>query len=143
MSYTPKDMLDYVMSHEMEASFLTSLSLHKENFSIGEIADKVFESKDGVCRFKSKAFGIDVEITDDDVLTAVANGLYVSAFVSRKDNDFRVHFLVHKYPSSMKANFEDEITDEVVRYMIFNTIIVLRLDNKEKIRKYISANGQQ
>lgn len=136
MEYTPVDMLKYVLEHDMEASFLTAVSMHVGGYSIGEIGDKEFEEKNGRYYFKSKAYDINVELTDDDVITAVHNGLYVSAFISRKNNDFQVHFMVHGYPVSMKPEFEDTITAESVQYMILKTIIALRLDNKEKIRKY-------
>lgn len=136
MEYTPVDMLKYVLDHDLEASFLTAVSMHVGGYSIGEITDKVFEEKDGKFLFKSKAYGIDIELNDEDVYTAFRNGLYVSAFISRKDSEYQVHFLVHRYPISMKGDFEEAITAEVVQYMILKTIVALRLDNKEKIRKY-------
>lgn len=134
--YTPYDMLNYVIEHKMEASFFTALSMHVGNYSIGEIADKEFEEKNGKYYFCSKSFKIRVEVTDEDVITAFLNKLYVSAFISRQDETYQVHFLVHRYPESMKSQFDDKITDEVVQYMILKTIVALRLDTKEKIRKY-------
>lgn len=136
MEYTPVDMLKYVLDHDMEASFLTAVSMHVGGYSIGEIADKEFVEKDGSLRFKSKSYDINVELTDDDVITAYRNGLYISAFISRKEDNYQVHFLVHRYPVSMKIEYDETITAEVVQYMILKTIIALRLDNREKIRKY-------
>jgi len=140
MAYTPNDILEYVMSHELDSSFLVSMAMHKGNYSIGEIADKEFEvnRESGQVRFKSAGYQINVLVNDEDVMTAVMNGLYVSAFISRKEEAYNLHFLVHHYPLSMKPQFEEEITKEVVRYMILNTIIALRLDTKEKIRQYCS-----
>lgn len=136
MSYTPIDILDYVMDHNMEASFLKALSMCKENFTIGELAVKEFKEEEGGVRFISPDYKINVPLTDDDVITAYKNGLYVSAFISRHKEAYRVHFLCHPYPVNMKPQFEDEITKEVIKYMILQTIITLKLDNKEKIRKY-------
>ena len=138
MEYTPADILDYVTGRGYEAAFLNALSLHKGGYSIAEIADGRFEKTGENISFKSEAYGIDVPVTDDDVLTAVLNELYVSAFISRKDEAYAVHFLVHRYPVSMKPQFEESILSEVLKYMMLKTIIALRLDNKEKIRKYIS-----
>lgn len=136
MSYTPLDMLNYVIDHELEASFLTAVSLHVDNYSIAEIADKRFEEKNGTYRFYSDSYSINIELKDEDVITAFLNGLYISAFISRKDDLYQVHFLVHSYPISMKSQFEEPITKEVINYLILKTIVALRLDTKEKIRKY-------
>ena len=76
-------------------------------------------------------------MTDDEIVTAVLNGLYVSAFLSRKDDNYRVHFLVSGYPAEMKARFEEEITKEVVRYMIMSVIMACRLDREKKLKIYI------
>ncbi len=134
--YTPYDMLEYVYSHEYKDSFLMSVAKNKSGYSIGEIVDKSFEKKEDGVHFASKGYSIDVLVEDDDVLTAVMNGLYVSAFISRNGDTYRVHFLVHKYPEAMKPDYEEEILEDVIRFMILNTIVALRLDNKEKIRKY-------
>ena len=74
---------------------------------------------------------------DDEILTAAINGLYISAFISRKDDKYNVHFLVHQYPESMKAQFEEAIMNEVINYMISTTILALRLDCPEKVNQYI------
>ena len=44
---------------------------------------------------------------------------------------------MHQYPESMKARFEEEITKDVIDYIIYGTIIALRLDTPEKIREYL------
>lgn len=138
MGCTPNDILEYVYNHELVESFLTSMMKHVGNYTIAEIADKNFILDNGSYRFESKGFNINVPVNDDDITTAIINKLYISAFLSRKDDSYGVHFLVHKYPESMKPKFEEEITKEVVRYMILHTIVALRLDTKEKIRKYCS-----
>lgn len=136
--YTPAQIVDYIFEENKEADFLATMQLHKGDFSIGEIADKKFIIKDGRCRFFSKMYSINTEIEDEDIATAAHNQLYISAFVSRKQDTYNVHFLVHQYPERMKEQFENEITMEVVRYMIMSTVIALRLDTKEKVLKYIA-----
>lgn len=136
MDYTPEDILNYVMNHELEVSFLKALSMCKENYTIGELAVKEIKETANGFRFIAPDYKINVPLTDDDVITAYKNGLYISAFISRHNDTYRVHFLCHRYPVAMKPQFEEEITQEVVRYMILQTIVALRLDNKEKIRKY-------
>jgi len=134
----PKDILNYVLENEKEFAFLNSLSLHKMNFSIGEITDAVFKIREDKCKLFSKTYDLKLDITDDEIYTAVRNGLYVSAFISRFEERYQVHFLVHQYPTSMKSKFEEEITKDVVKYMIFNTIIALKLDTYEKVDRYMN-----
>ena len=80
-----------------------------------------------------------IQITDDDILTAIMNGLYVSAFISRQGDAYNVHFLVHAYPENMKSQFDEEILKEVLRYMIMMTIVRLRLDTPEKVEEYLGS----
>ena len=138
MGPTTHDMLSYVLSNNYESEFLTSVALHKNNYSIGEIADKRFKEKDGIYKFISKEYSINIEINDDDIKTAIHNGLYITPFISRKEEQYQVHFLVHQYPESMKSQFEDPIAKEVIEYMILKTIVALRLDSEAKIDSYIS-----
>lgn len=138
MQYTPKQIVDYIIDEGLEADFLANMQMHKGDFSIGEIPDKKFVIRDGKCIFKSKMYSINTEISDEDISNAAANKSYISAFVSRKSDDYNVHFLVHKYPEGDKEKYEDEITMEVVRYMITMTVLALRLDNIEKVKAYIS-----
>lgn len=137
MSYTPQDILKYIHENELDTDFLLALTEHACNFSIGEIADKEIEKRDDSYYLVSKSFSLDMKITDDEILTAAINGLYISAFISRKDEDYRVHFLVHQYPIGMKSRFEDEITREVIDYMILGTVVTLRLDTPEKVKDYL------
>ena len=44
---------------------------------------------------------------------------------------------MHQYPDQMKARFEEEITKDVVDYMIYGTIMALRLDTPEKVNAYL------
>ena len=138
MAYTPKDIYDYIMKEGKETEFLQTIASHKNNYSIAEITDKRFRVKeDNTVKFISKLYQINMQITDDDIVTAVLNGLYVSAFISRYEDDYNVHFLVHRYPESMKSQYEDEILAEVIRYMIMMTIVCLRLDTPQKVNEYI------
>lgn len=119
MAYTPNDIYDYIIENDRESEFLQAITLHKQNFSIGEITDRRFLVKeDKTVKFISKMYKINIQITDDDIITAVMNGLYVSAFISRQGDAYNVHFLVHAYPENMKSQFDDEILKEVLRYMI-------------------------
>lgn len=137
MNYTPKMIVDYIFEEKLEAKFLSNLQLHKGNFSIGEIGDKAFYRDENRYFFKSKLYQINTQISDEEIITAVHNELYISAFISRRGEQYNVHFLVHKYPANMKERFEDEITREVVRYMIMSTVLALRLDTKEKVQEYL------
>ena len=81
MAYTPNDIYDYIIENDRESEFLQAITLHKQNFSIGEITDRRFLVKeDKTVKFISKMYKINIQITDDDIITAVMNGLYVSAF---------------------------------------------------------------
>ena len=137
MQYTPRDILSYVYEKELDTSFLLAMANHVQGFSIGEITDKKIEKRRADFYLVSKSYNLDIRITDDEVLTAAINGLYISAFISRKDDNYRVHFLVHRYPDQMKARFEEEITKDVINYMIYGTIIALRLDTPEKVNAYL------
>lgn len=135
--YTPNQIVDYIIDNHLEADFLANMQVHKGDFSIGEIADKKLVLKDEKCFLVSKNYSINTQITDEDIIVAVHNKLYVSAFISRKSDTYNVHFLVHMYPESMKQQFENEITMDVIRYMITSTVIALRLDSIDKVKKYI------
>lgn len=137
MNYTPKDILQYVYDNELDADFILSLTNHVQNFSIGEITDKQIIKRGEEYYFVSKSYSLDIKITDDEILTAAMNGLYISAFISRKENKYNIHFLVHQYPEKMKSQFENQITQEVIHYMIQGTIIALRLDTPAKVKEYI------
>ena len=125
MQYTPSDILNYVYEKELDTQFLLAMANHVQDFSIGEITDKKIEKRREDFYLISGAYHLDIKITDDEVMTAAINGLYISAFISRKDDNYRVHFLVHQYPDQMKARFEEEITKDVVDYMIYGTIMAL------------------
>lgn len=134
---TPTDMLKYVIDNELEFDFITAISAQTGNYSIAEITDKKFVGHDSSYKFKSQMYSLNLDITDDEILTGIINKLYISAFISRKDNNYQVHFFVHQYPESMKERFDEAITKEVIQYMILKTIIALRLDTELKIDKYI------
>ena len=132
MQYTPSDILNYVYEKELDTQFLLAMANHVQDFSIGEITDKKIEKRGEDFYLISEAYHLDIKITDDEVMTAAINGLYISAFISRKDDNYRVHF-----PDQMKARFEEEITKDVVDYMIYGTIMALRLDTPEKVNAYL------
>lgn len=134
--YTPQDMVNYVFENEMEADFMVALATHKGEYSIGEITDAVFVNNSGECYLKSEAYNINISIEDDEIKTAIINGIYISPFVSRFKNAYQVHFLVHSFPKNMKSKFEEETLKEVLRYMILKTILALRLDAPLKIEQY-------
>ena len=96
MQYTPSDILNYVYEKELDTQFLLAMANHVQDFSIGEITDKKIEKRGEDFYLISEAYHLDIKITDDEVMTAAINGLYISAFISRKDDNYRVHFLVHQ-----------------------------------------------
>ena len=136
MGYSLRDILNYVYEKELDTDFLLAIASHKQNFSIGERTDRKIEKRGQDYYLVSKSYRLDIKLTDDEILTAAMNGLYISAFISRKDEQYNVHFLVHRYPDSMKSKFEEEITKEVVDYMIGGTIMALRLDTPQKVDEY-------
>lgn len=138
---TPKDILNYVLENKLDLDFMAAIARHVGNYSIGEIADRSFkQTANGNYHIVAPSYGLDLKIEDDDVYTALCNGLYVSAFVSRKENSYNLHFLVHKYPESMKSQFEEEILKDCVNYMILNTIVSLKLDTEKKVDDYIKPS---
>ncbi len=138
--YTPTDILEYIYEKNLTDTFLMSMTRHVGGYSIGEIADKNFKkTADSGIRFISKSYDINISLEDPDVINAHNNGQYISAFISRYNDRYNLHFLVHKYPEKEKSLNEEEILHEVIRYMILHTIVALRLDNKEKVRKYCGA----
>ena len=137
MSYTPVDILDYVIDNEMESGFLLSITMHKMGYSIGEITDLKLMWHGDRLFMKSKTYSINQNVTDADIMIASKSGKYISAFISRFNEEYQVHFLVHECMAEDKSNHEDEIAKRVVQYMILKTIIQLRLDTPEKAEKYI------
>lgn len=137
MNLTPRDIYNYIMEEDMEAEFLAALQLNKYNFSIAEIVDAKFDVEDGKVFLRAPSYQLDLEITDDEIAGAVKNALYVSTFISRKEDVYNVHFLVHQVPVLMKPQSEDEILEAVIRYMVMNTIVALRLDHPDKVKQYI------
>lgn len=137
MNYSPRDILNYIYDNNLDADFLLALASHVQNFSIGEITDKKIVKRGDDYYLVSASYSIDIKIHDEEILTAAINKLYISAFISRINDRYNVHFLVHQYPESMKSRFENEITKDVIDYMIHGTIMALRLDTPEKVQEYI------
>lgn len=142
-NYTPGDILNYVVEEKMESDFMVALTSHKMNYSIGEIVDRQFEKRGGGFHLCSASYRLDLPIEDEDIVTALGNGLYVSPFVERYGERYRIHFLVHPYPVFMKERFDEEILAEVIRYMIGKTILALRLDTPEKVMEYIGKKKER
>ena len=142
MFKSPNEAYEYVVDNNLETDVLSSMLTHKMDYSIAEIVDGNFRIEDAAdgrkVTFVSKGYKIDVPITDDEIVTAVFNGLYISAFISRKDDAYNVHFLVSGYPARLKAMFEEEIARNVVRYMILSTVVACGLNSEKKIREYIN-----
>lgn len=140
MGYTPADILDYILENELEADFMVSLAHHVGDYTIAEITDGVFKEKDGEFKLKSATYKINLPIDDDEIKAALRVGAYVSAFISRFNNIFQVHFFIHGFMAEDKALHEEEILKAVIQYMIFKTVIALRLDTPDKVKKYIGKN---
>lgn len=134
---TPRDIYNYVVQSGKESEFLTAIMLHRQGYSIAEIADAHFADEDGVCRLCSKQYKLNLTIADGEIIAAVRTGLYITAFISRQDEQYQIHFLVHRCLSGQKAELEEEIAREVVRYMIMKTIVALRLSTWRKVDEYI------
>lgn len=134
---TPQDIYDYVVRSGKEADFLSAIMLQKQNYSIAEIGDAVFCTEDGICHLESKQYRLKLPIDDAEIAAAVRSHMYITAFISRHEDAYQVHFLVHRYPAAAKAQFEEEITREVVRYLILKTIVALRLTTWKKVDEYI------
>lgn len=136
---TPNDILNYIYENKKEMDFMAALMLHKQNFSIAELTDANLEKEGNDFFLKSKQYQINVKIEDDEIQTAIMNQMYVSTFISRFNDSYQIHFLVHKYPKSMKQQFDEQILEEVLRYMILKTVIALRLDSFEKVDEYLCS----
>lgn len=144
MKYIPKELLDFIIEEKMEQEFFQAMMQHVQGYSIAEITDRAFTQQDATYRMQSEMFALDIEVVEDDIITAIMNKLYVSAFLSRYEDTYQIHFLVHPYPERMKEKFEEKITEDVVHYMILQTIVSLKMDTKGKIRTYVaSGNGNQ
>lgn len=135
-NYTPMDIYRFVKEEKLDADFMVALTMHKRNFTIAEITDAKFREREDGWHLLAPSFKINVKVEDEDVLAALENEFYVSAFLSRYEEKYNVHFLVHRCPARMKPQFEEEILEEVVRYMMLSTIVSLRLDTPEKVRAY-------
>lgn len=137
MSYSPTDILDYILDNEKDADFMLSLSMHKHGYSIGEIPDFTLEWNDDKLMMKSSIYKIEIQVSDMDIMIASKNNKYISAFISRFNNTYQIHFLVHEYFKEEKSKYEEEIANRVVQYMILKAIKQLRLDSPEKVDNYI------
>ena len=134
--YTPVDILDYVLQNELDSSFMSSLLLHKNNFTIAEIPDRKYLDKGDHIRLKSQSYDLNMRVDDPEIVAAIKCGKYVTSFIARNINSYQVHFLVHKCSAEKKSDNEDIIAREVIQYMILKTIIALRLDSFEKVDAY-------
>lgn len=135
---TPQDIYQYVVKSGKEPDFLSAILLQKENYSIAEIPDAVISVTDGCCRLQSRQYRLDLPVSDPEIAAAAVNRLYITAFLSRHGEEYQVHFLVHRYPADRKAEFEEAIAQEVVRYLILKTIVALRLNTWKKVDAYLA-----
>lgn len=139
MNYMPKDILAYVLEEKLEADFLTAIMLHKQDYSIAEIADRQLWIVEGKCFLKADSYELNMEVNDEEIVAAVKAKLYVSVFISKNSDNRQLHFFVHRYPVENKAAFDENIVEEVVQYMIYKTILALRLDTPEKVKEYCAS----
>lgn len=138
MFNTPTDCYNYIIENDLEMPVLGAMMNHVGGYSIAEIADGRFHNRDGAVSFSSPGYKINIPVTDDEIVTAVLNGLYVSAFISRNQDKYQIHFLVSGYPVDMKCRYEENIAKGVVKYMIMSTIVARRLDSEKKLKEYIA-----
>ena len=98
MFNTPTDCYNYIIENDLEMPVLGAMMNHVGGYSIAEIADGRFHNRDEAVSFSSPGYKINIPVTDDEIVTAVLNGLYVSAFISRNQDKYQIHFLVSGYP---------------------------------------------
>lgn len=139
MAYTPIDILDYVLDNNKDADFMLAMSMHKMGYSIGEIPDATYTWKDDNMFIRSKAYSLEREVADMDIMIANKAGKYISSFISRFGDSYQIHFLVHDYMAEDKSAHEEEIAERVVQYMILKTIKQLRLDTPEKVESFMKV----
>ena len=60
MSYTPRDILNYVYENKLDSDFLLALANHVQNFSIGEVTDKKIEKRGDEYFLVSKSYSLDI-----------------------------------------------------------------------------------
>lgn len=137
MNYTPKDIMDYIYENNLDSDFMVAIMNHKGGYSIAELTDAKFKMKEDGMHLIAPSYKINVVVDDETIVNAVTFGMYVSAFISRFQDDYQVHFLVHQCLTTLKPQFEESILSEVVRYMILKTVKALRLDTPDKIDSYI------
>lgn len=137
---TPSEMLKLVLDTNREYAFLTSMMRHTGGYSIGEIADGHFKNRDGKVTFYSKSYDLHMKMEEHDEITgAILAGRYVSAFISRFNDNRQIHFLVHDCLAEQKSTCEELIARKSVQYMILRTIVSLRLDTRKKLENYMEG----
>ena len=137
MGYTPKDILDYIDENDLVSDFMVQIAYHKNGFSIGEITDAKLVKKGDHYRLFSKTYDLNVRIDDEEIVAALNHGLYVSAFISRFEESYNIHFYVHNVMADKKSENEEYIAKSVVTYMIMSTVLKFRLDSPEKVNEYL------
>lgn len=137
MNYTPNDILNFVIENNLTTDFILANQKLTNNYSISEIVDARFTKVSGIVRLHSESYKLNIEINDEEICAAVLAGIYVSAFISRFNDTYNLHFLTHNCKISEKSSHEDLILDNVLKYMILQTILRLRLDTPKKVEDYI------
>lgn len=136
---TPQDIYQYVINSGKESDFLSAILMQRQQYSIGEIPDAVFTAEGGAGRLQSARYNLNLTIEDAEIVAAICDQRYITAFLSRHGEQYQVHFLVHRYPAAQKIQFEEAIAREVVRYMILKTIVALRLTTWRKVDEYLAG----
>lgn len=137
MEYTPTDILEYVLENKKEADFLVAISMHRYGYSIAEIVDlKIKAEAEGVY-FRSQSYNLNQLVQDEEIVGAYKAGRYISAFISRFEENYQIHFLIHDCLQQEKMQYENEIVERVVQYMILKTIKQFRMDTPQKVDEYL------
>ena len=84
MFNTPADCYKYIIDNDIEMPVLGAMMNHAKDYSIAEIADGRFHNRDGVVSFSSPGYKVNIAVTDDEIVTAVLNGLYAVSYTHLK-----------------------------------------------------------
>lgn len=137
MRYSVEEMCQYMKDEELVIPVLHANRVCKNRYSIMEIFDAKFQREGDKVRLISKDLDLYELMEDDNIITAVINEIYLTAFVERNQDAYFVHVLVSKYPRCLKKRYEKEIFDEVIDYMLQQIIKSQNLTTKGRLMKYI------
>lgn len=137
MRYSVEEMCQYMKDEELVIPVLHANRVCKNRYSIMEIFDAEFQREGDKVRLISKDLDLYELMEDDNIITAVINEIYLTAFVERNQDAYFVHVLVSKYPRCLKKRYEKEIFDEMIDYMLQQIIKSQNLTTKGRLMKYI------